>query len=320
MTSTTTRLLDPSFLDALEGLAVSKTDNWWRDILGHRELVLAVRRNSINAYYRGASVFRIDWKAGQLSPVTHVKYLVTPAQDYIRLNSDGTFELTGVEPVALRYLGRQTLEAMLVASAKYSGAEKSGLHPMLLGNSSVIDVEVALSRSGTVEDSVQEDTSEAVGKADRIDAAIAVLSAEGTPEIRFFEAKHFTNSALRASGATEPKVIRQVANYEKALTKHALALSARYFDTSQAFLRFNKMRVNAFGEEAARDVSPAVRKIAETGLVPAISNRPHLLIYGFDKAQRDDSAWQMHLAKLEAALPGRVLAVGNPTRKTSFSR
>jgi hypothetical protein len=108
VTSTSGRMLDPKFLDALEALATSSTENWRRDILGHRDLVLAVRRSSINAYYRGASVFRIEWKAGKISPVVHLKYLATYEQDYIRLNNDNSFELKGIEPLATRYEGRGT--------------------------------------------------------------------------------------------------------------------------------------------------------------------------------------------------------------------
>ena len=35
--------------------------------------------------------------------------------------------------------------------------------------------------------------------------------------LRFYEAKHFTNSALRANGDNLPNVVRQITDYEKAL-------------------------------------------------------------------------------------------------------
>lgn len=321
MTSASGRMLDPRFLDALDALAASKGENWWRDILGHRDLVLAVRRSSINAYYRGASIFRIDWKAGQISPVVHVKYLATYAQDYIRLNSDNSFELKGIEPLATRYEGSETLERMMRASAKLSGLEKSGLHPMLVGNSNVIDTEVALTRPGSAQESPGAEQAIASSrKADRIDAAIAVQSDGGTREIRFFEAKHFTNSALRAYGDLDPGVIRQISDYEEALTAHAPALAVRYLETATILLRFNEMRVKAFGPSAARDISATLRAIAKTGEPPAINVKPHLIIYGFDKAQRDDPGWKAHLKKLESKLSERVLAIGNPTRITRFHR
>lgn len=320
MTLASKRILDPEFLDALEELARAKAESWWKDVLGHRDLVLAIRKNSINAYYRGASIFRIDWKAGHIAPVTHVKYLVRPTQDYIRLNSDGSFELNGVDPVAMHYNGPETLEAMLRASVRYSGAEKSGLHPMLVGNANVIDTEVALTRLGTAENSTEIEQVGAVGrKADRIDAAIAVSSNSGVPEIRFFEAKHFTNSALRAAGDADAKVIRQISDYEKTLTSHSKALSVRYLQTAQALLRFNEMRAAALGDGGMRNIAPALRKIAD-GDAPTINPRPCLIIYGFDKAQREDHIWRTHLAKLESKLPRRILAIGSPTQGTRFSR
>lgn len=314
------RMLAPAFLDALAELANDSTgNNWWRDVLQHPDLVLAVRRNSINAYYRGASIFRIDWKAGQVIPFTHAKYLVQPAQTYVALER-GEFQFDAREVLQRTYLGMETLKEICGAASRYAGLEKAGLHPMLVGNADVIDAEIALSRLSSLEDDGDEVVGLSDRKQDRIDAAIAVLEND-VPTIRFYEAKHFTNSALRASGDNLPDVVRQIADYEKALETYRAELAARYLETAKALLHFNEMRIQAFGETAARSIAPAIQQIAGTGSAPVIDTLPHLIIYGFDKAQRDDDVWQVHLGKLEKVLSrSRVRAIGTPTRTTVFNR
>lgn len=314
------RTLEPAFLNALEELANDATGNWWRDVLRHPDLVLAVRRNSINAYHRGASIFRIDWKAGQVIPFTHAKYLVRPAQTYVALERD-EFQFDARDVLQRTYLGLETLNEMCRAASRYAGVEKAGLHPMLAGNFDVIDAEIALTRLSSPGDDGDEEVVSSDRTQDRIDAAIAMTDKNGVPTIRFYEAKHFTNSALRASGDNFPDVVRQIADYEKALKAYQAQLSAGYLETAKALIHFNEMRAQAFGDNAVRSLAPVIRQIAETGQAPVIDTLPHLIIYGFDRAQRDDDTWKEgHLKKLNDALPGRVRAIGNPTRTTVFNR
>lgn len=314
------RALDPAFLDALEELANDSIGNWWRDVLQHPDLVLAVRRNSINAYHRGASIFRIDWKAGQVIPFTHAKYLVKPAQTYVALER-GEFQFDARDLLQQKYLGMETLKEMCKAASRYAGVEKAGLHPMLTGNPDVIDAEIALTRLSSPDDSGDEEVVSSDRKQDRVDAAIALTDTNGVPTIRFYEAKHFTNSALRASGDNLPDVVRQITDYEKALEAYRSQLSAGYLETAKALVRFNEMRVQAFADSAVRSLAPVIHQIAETGQAPVVDTLPHLIIYGFDRAQRDDDTWQVHLGKLEKVLSrSRVRAIGNPTRATVFNR
>ncbi len=314
------RILEPAFLDALEELANDSTGNWWRDVLQHPDLVLAVRRNSINAYHRGASIFRIDWKAGQVIPFTHAKYLVKPAQTYVALER-GEFHFDARELLQQTYLGRETLNEMCKAASRYAGVEKAGLHPMLTGNPDVIDAEIALTRLSSPDDSGDEEVVSSDRRQDRVDAAIALTDTNGVPTIRFYEAKHFTNSALRASGDNLPDVVRQITDYEKALEAYRSQLSAGYLETAKALVRFNEMRAQAFADSAVRSLAPVIHQIAETGQAPVVDTLPHLIIYGFDRAQRDDDTWQVHLGKLEKVLSrSRVRAIGNPTRATVFNR
>lgn len=311
------RKLDAAFLDALEELAASsKSANWWRDVLASDDLFIAVRRNSLNVYYRGASIFRIVWQAGQVVPYTHAKYLVRQAKTYVPMQ-DGKFRYPSASLLWEHYEGPETLREMMRSATAFAGAEKSGLHPLLVGDPSVIDAEVALTRAAEeqdAEDSVTMDQESTARRQDRLDAAVAHTTAAG-PAIVFHEAKHFSNSALRASAENLPAVIGQIEDYEKALTIYAPSLAAGYVEVAKALVRINEMKRVVRNGDAPK-LDEAILQIASDETQPIIDTKPHLLIFGFDKAQRDDPAWRKHLEKLEGRLDGLVRAIGNPMRQT----
>lgn len=310
-------LLAPKFLDALSELASSKGENWWKDILGHKDLVLAVRRNSLNAYHRGASIFRIDWKAPNVVPTVHVKYLIRPNQSYVSLKS-GQFAHAGEAPVFSSYDGLKTLNSMIKAAQLHVGLEKAGLHPMLIGNNNVIDSEIALVRlEGAAAPLDEGENIGSTRKQDRIDAAI-VTSDGPLPMIRFYEAKHFKNAALR-SAVGKPAVLDQISDYESALSRHTEKLSLRYLHTAQVLMKLSEMRAIAIGRKDERGPHSLIKQIAQSCELPAIDPKPHLIIYGFDEAQRDGAAWKKHLESLNEHLPGRIRLIGAPKRTTKFA-
>ncbi len=309
------RYLDLSFLNALDALANSSADgSWWRDVLRRDDLVIAVRRNSLNVYFRGASIFRVDWNEREVTPLTHAKYLVRQTQSYVSL-AKGQFTFPS-DPVWKRYDGERTLQEMMRAAAAFAGSEKSGLHPLLTGDRRVIDVEIALTRAqGDFRDPSQplpSDADETKRRQDRLDAAVVSQTSNGNPAIVFYEAKHFSNPALRATGETAAAVVNQMEDYRTAIAAYEESLATGYVEVAKALVSIAEMR-NAVGN--LRAVDPLISQIA-AGALPFINPEPRLLIFGFDKAQRDDPAWGKHLRKLEDKLPGRVRAIGNPTRQT----
>lgn len=230
-----------AFLDHLDQLARQDGASWWRDVLLREDIFLAVRRNSLNVYYRGGSIFRIDDKGdGTASPKTHVKYLVRQQQALAEL-VDGEFRPNGIGWT--HYVGQETLKDMIRAASDLAGAEKSGLHPMIMGSPAVIDVEIALGRAQ--ENEIIGSTADGTGSPvnrnlDRLD--VATLERQGTDiAVVFHEAKHFTNAALRArSGA--PAVVDQLHRYRLTLSHHTPALIARYQATCRAIMRLDAMR------------------------------------------------------------------------------
>lgn len=121
-----------AFLDALDNLA--RKPSWWRDVLLRDDVFIAVRANSLNVYHRGASIFRIDDAgAGRVIPWTHTKYLIRQQQVLAQLQDNGHFEPSDIGWA--QYSGPSTLSDMIRSATDLAGAEKSGLHPLIVGSS-----------------------------------------------------------------------------------------------------------------------------------------------------------------------------------------
>lgn len=301
------RSLDVEFLDALEALAAEPVSNWWQDVLKSNELFIAVRRNYLNVYFQGASIFKIEWKRKRIVPSTHAKYLVRQTQTYVPL-IEGRFQHAAASLTWESYKGPETLGEMIRASKPLTIEEKVGLHPLIMGDPRVIDTEISLTRA------------EETGRPgqDRLDAAIVRGTPTG-PEIVFCEAKHFTNGDLRPRGEKTPAVIDQIKRYEKTLALYASSLAQGYVEVAQALVRINGMKKLVRNGDAPK-LHDATLRIAEGKAAPIIDVKPHLLIFGFDKAQRDDPAWRNYFDTLKSHLDGRLRAIGKPTRNDVMLR
>ncbi len=210
------------FLDHLDRLARQEGGSWWQDVLARDDVFLAVRRNSLNVYYRGGSIFRIDDRGdGTASPKTHTKYLVRQQQVLAEL-VDGEFRPNAIGWT--HYVGQETLKDMMRSASDLAGAEKTGLHPMIMGSKAVIDVEIALDRpheNATTRSTADETDLPASRNQDRLD--VATLERQGANiNVIFHEAKHFTNPALRARNRS-PAVIDQLRRYRSTLIHHTPA-------------------------------------------------------------------------------------------------
>ena len=99
------------------------------------------------------------------------------------------------------------INALKKAAKPYAGDGKTGVHNIVLANWNVVDLEIAF---------VTSSSDEADKSASFIDFAALQKTGRGF-EIVFFEAKHFSNGALRASGDAVPKVIGQIERYKNLL-------------------------------------------------------------------------------------------------------
>jgi hypothetical protein len=308
---------DP-FLDHLDKLARQNGVSWWRDVLMRDDIFVAVRRNSLNVYYRGGSIFRIDDQGdGTPSPKTHVKYLVRQQQVLAEL-IDGQFVPNAIGWT--HYTGPETLNDMIRAASDLAGPEKTGLHPLIVGGTAVIDVEVALGRAGeamsieSATDGSETSKSTAYRNQDRLD--VATLERQGRNiAVVFHEAKHFTNPELRVrSGA--PPVVGQLRRYRTTLAHHAPALIERYQAACRALVRFDAMSRAvrmAAGAVAPSALDPLIGEFAEGRTDRVIDPEARLIVFGFDADQKRGQLQAM-LGAIRTAEPTvAIYAVGDPT-------
>lgn len=262
------RHLSPEFLDALEALVDQPEGDWWRDVLVHPDLFIAVRNNSLNVYYRGASIFRIVPEEDRPVPETHVKYLLRQRQAYVKMAVDGRFQFCPAESMWTAYEKRTTLEEMIRAARAYAGAEKTGLHALIMANPNVIDVEAAFWHTGSdtnevelpdasnddddgrradsnsPEDTLSASSTPAGRKLDRIDA-VSLEDRDGELWIVFHEAKHFANKELRGAEGRPPPVTTQIARYRQAITRYTPDIGKAYSEVCQALVRLHGMQRRA---------------------------------------------------------------------------
>ncbi len=321
------RFLSPAFVQALAELTKSPNGAWWRDVLLNRDLILAVRTDSLNVYHRGASIFRVALQDGEPVAETHVKYLVRQRQAYAPLSADGRFQHNPADALWTSYTGPATLREMLSAATSLAGSEKRGLHELIKGSPRVIDVEINLrgSRLDPAEepqpDAFLEDntptattpTKEGTVLQDRLDAA-TLEARDGQLWVVFHEAKHFANVELRAGPNRAPKVSEQIQRYRRSIASHADEIKTTYQDVCEALTKLHAMRgelLQAKGVEAS-PLDPLIARAAEGELLH-VDPEPRLIVFGFDKDQREGQIWQRHRERLSKEFGLTVYAIGNPT-------
>ncbi|MCJ2132399.1 hypothetical protein [Methylobacterium sp. E-045] len=300
--------------------------------------MIAIRAEYLNVYYRGASIFRVEREGDRLIPITHAKYLTRRKQGSVKMGADGTFDIDPNTALWRSYEGPPTLREMIQAADTLTGPEKIGLHSLLLASSHVIDVEIAFGAIAlpTTEDSkdgliaaAAEDAGEApqasssptAGGTDRIDVA-TVEEQDGEVRIVFHEAKHFANPELRASVGETPRVAEQIDRYRRTLAHHADAIGRSYRDVCQALARIDAMRRRVQTDtQASAPLHPLITRVANSGTPPTVDPEPRLVIFGFDKDQRDGTIWQSHLKRLKdtsgEGFGLKVHAVGNTQGRRS---
>lgn len=132
----------------------------------------------------------------------------------------------------------------------------------------VLDIEVALERESRHSESSRKGM-------DRVDL---VLYDTEACEIRFFEAKHFLNSEIRAK-EDAPKVVRQIEDYRKQLE-----------DKHDEILMAYKSHIGVINELFA--LKPKLPDPVK------LDKEPRLLVFGFDDDQKG-ARLKRDLAKLE---------------------
>ena len=272
-----------------------RKDGWWRNIADDRETFLAIRDDYVNVYYRGCSLLLLKLNGNGLEGSVDYKYLLRPDSQ----GANRSIKVVDGKPDLRQYSSRFLLDDLANvndlkrAVEPYAKEEKTGVHDIILGNPNVVDVEVAISDGGRVR---------------RIDMAALHKVSQGF-EIRFYEAKPFSDKRLRAEEGM-PEVIDQINTYDG-------LLKAQRTDIEKSYLQVCRNLSALDGVAERRPECHKLRKeIARESVQLHINTEPRLLVFGFDADQRDGRTWKPHREKLLAELGDRVMLTGNPGQLT----
>jgi hypothetical protein len=308
MTNTTPprfeRGLDKDFMKKLEMAA--KQPGWFADVLADTDLILGIRKNYVNVYRVGQSLFKIErkGKTGVLKFSTHPKYLVDPKM-YKAVTFDGSkFEVDELEPIMRSYSGLDTLKRMKKTAELYGGEEKKGLHAVIVANSNVVDTEIAFGH----EEEAKTDTEAALSPEQkessvlrRIDLA-CFEKVDDSIRLRFWEAKLYKSGDIKGKGNSVAQVIDQVTKYRSLVQKHREEILASYWMVAK-----NLVEIGSWSDPP-RKVGELVKRVAK-GEPFDIDEPPivGLIVYGYDNSQRTGDR---NLAKLKKEANMPVVAAG----------
>jgi hypothetical protein len=238
-----------------------------------------------------------------LKVTTHPKYLLDPELRTPVSLTDNNFAVGSIERGLIRtYKGRETLDKMKTAAGLFSGLEKTGCHEIAVGKSPVIDCEIAFggdADSKTVPRAASADAPAKGGRSGAPRADLATVEPEGDRGARlvFWEAKHFDNPELRARPDRQVPVLNQVKTYRDYISGHSDPIVCSYQKVAANLVAIDSMR-----REPDRRLSPLIVEVAAHKRQLTLTEEPKvgLVIFGFDKAERDDSVWRGHLERLKS--------------------
>jgi hypothetical protein len=274
--------LNDKFINQLTEEA-NKT-SWWADVLDDRQLFVAVRDRYLNVYWRGHSLFEVEEGEQGLKATTHPKYLMDPELADRVLLEGGKFNVSWLvdHGFITEYRSGETLKKMKKASDLFSEPEKRGCHEIILANPHVIDCEIAFPGNGGPDKG-----------APRVD--LLSLELEGkTARLVFWEAKHFSNDDLRAKKEEDVVVCKQIGLYRQYLSQHRKAIEESY-----TLVAKNLVDIDAMRRQPRLPPQSPIRAVADGKRKLTLGEEPKvgLVIFGFDKAQRDDRNWKDHHLK-----------------------
>ena len=285
------RRLDDNFVNHLNTL-YNSGESWWKDLMDDSTVFLAIRDNYLNFYYRGCSLLKLKWRprAKEVIGEIHYKYLLQPSMKppYVSIVDGRPKFKKGTDNMFLDYTNVEKLKKSV---KRYAGAEKSGVHDIIRNpkNYNVLDVEITFSDgSGTR----------------RIDMATLRLTND-SPVLKFFEAKHFKNGELRTKNDQDPDVVNQLKKYKRLLNKHKPDIINSYIEVCRDLVKLNGFK------KKNESLYFQLESVNRNSKQLSIDVKPKLIVYGFDKDQRDGS-WKAHRCKLTNILgSNRVICRGS---------
>ena len=226
------------------------------------EVFPAIRNNYIDFYYKGGRLFHFDGKFS-----THIKYASVLTKDN---SSDYVYDenLKSLKKITNFVEGYErikencwnynpSLESLGVSELyKFSTASEQNKKSII----KLLDIEITFSNK--TQNDIEEFRNIKQKKTDRIDI---LLFNTVSNELKFIEAKHYTNSEIRSN--TKPKVIGQINRYTKQIENCENILNA-----------YSK------NLEVLKKLFPKSLEVPDE---ININNAVGLFIFGFDTDQRE---------------------------------
>jgi len=293
----------------------SPADNWWKEVLESKDLLLAVRNGYLNAYVKGQSVFKIAFEksssaGSQPRLAIHYKYLVKPDLEkkdpYVSFDGKA-FDLNPAAIVNTEYESKLTLPQLIKTAARFAGPEKSGVHKIARKEPKVVDLEIAFTKAGENGDL----------SAPRMDIAVLMPGKSGGAELVFCEAKCADNPELwnleklpkgekiLPSLPRSTAVIAQIGKYEQFIQAKENRQSL-----IDGYVSVCRNLVELSGQSSARQVDDLVRQVAEGKLELSIHPHVYLLIYDFGQDEKDGRIKKKRQELNKAGV--RTIAKGEP--------
>jgi hypothetical protein len=274
---------------------LAQEKSWFADVLRDPQLTIGIRDDYINVYADGQSLFKATWNkiSQSISITTHPKYLVDPSlKEPVRFDGQA-FEVSSIEPLVRTYEYGSTLGRMKKAANLYSGVEKTGVQQIVRANKCVIDLEIALSKES--EQEMADDAPNPRATAKKLD--IAALEKVGSSiHLCFWEAKHYTNAELWASGTTLPPVVKQVLGYNRLIEEYRNDILTSYRLVAQNLVEIARM--------AGRydELSPLINEVAADGTKFDLASPASVgvVVFGFSAADKASDRHKSMKRKLVA--------------------
>ncbi len=289
-------------MELFKATAAQPEGAWLREALADPDLLFALRDGRVDVYFRGQVIYSIDIGTEKLAAFTHVKYLVLdgPAP-YIKMQ-DGTFTYKRAHLHDV-YRDGLSLGQIKSAAKAYAGAESKGIYKAIKRDPTVIDVEIAFTRSNDIAEHSSQEKERAQ---DRVDMVRLTRARDGY-DLVFWEAKDYSNKDI-----FNDNIFTQLAAYARQLEMRASELNTAYRRVCQFHLDLDGLRNSLGFEGAAAAHLDMLKDVASERRPLRIVKEPSLFVFGFDNDQKN-GRWKIRKQQIEAAIGSdRLRAVGNP--------
>ena len=259
------RHLSDSMIERLNGLQ-QDTGSWWHWLVTEsRGTFLTIRDGYVSVYVNGGQLMKISQQNDRLVCEVHEEYVT-------RIDTEETYVRLDGSPEACRVL--RTPEDVIANFEKvrhrigcFQGEERKGVGAIAGKLACVIDIEAtAAPRFSGSKQAVG-------GKADRRKNSVDLVAVSPEGELWFIEAKHYSNSELRAIPSRQPAVAKQMERYKTQMLQPGYQqILAAYQEMAQIYGRLH----GRFFDERR----PALSRVT------SIRADPMLLVFGFDEDQQ----------------------------------